>query len=185
MRKGLLEILLEREGIFLYNSRTIPGEHIPKRRIGNDVTTGKLLAHNNTKIRTVGVEQKVTLSTTSSTIGEFSKTGKQPRKLELKEKIFNDFFKAFVVKPQTKNMEEQKTGNEKESNEAEFANLKSVYSQSKTGFNPPPRIAPYDNFYQGNESNFWTKQMEKSMSNCKQYQDLSANVIYRIIIVIV
>ncbi len=126
----------------------------------------------------MGVEQNIPASTSSSVVGAFSFAGKQPKKLELKEKIFNDFFKAFVVKPQTK-VTDEKQGvlSQKESNEAEYANLKNVYNQTRTSLHNTSRSNDYDNFYQQKESNYWSKNMEKILPNSQSLQEMSSNVI--------
>ena len=119
---------------------------------------------------------KIPASTASSVIGEFSYAGKQPKKLELKEKIFNDFFKAFVVKPQTKITDSKLSGSERESSEAEYSNLKGVYNQYHTNFQASMKTNEFDNFYTQKESDFWSKNLEKTLSNRNTVQELSSNV---------
>jgi len=107
--------------------------------------------------------------------------GKQPKKLELKEKIFNDFFKAFVVKPQTKINDSKQGSNDHETSEAEYANLKGIYNQSKTNFASTLKSNDFDNFYFSKESDFWSKNLEKNITNSQKMQELSKNVIKIII----
>jgi len=173
-------ILLEKEGnkfYFYYLTRTIPGEHIPKKKYNHDLVIGKIAPSNNTKVRALGIELRVPATTSSSVIGEFSYQTKAPKRLELKEKIFNDFFKAFVVKPQTKANNSNQVQSDQETIEAEYSNLKSVYNQSRINFQSNVKSNDYDNFYHQNESNYWSKNLEKTLPNSQVLQELSRNVL--------
>ena len=116
------------------------------------------------------------MTSSSSVIGEFSFQGKQPKKLELKEKIFNDFFKAFVVVPKAIVTDSKQSSLDKKSSEAEYANLKDVYNKSRTNFQSTMKMTDRDNFYLQKESDFWSKNLEKSQPNSSTLQELSKNV---------
>ena len=103
------------------------------------------------------------MTTSNSIIGEFSLKERPPRKLVLKEKIFNDFFKAFVTQPKSKETEEE-SKNSNINNRSNSENLKNtLQSTCQENLNMiNGQINTFDKFYQTNENNYWSSNLEKN-----------------------
>lgn len=80
-------------------TRTIPGFHIPKRKVDGEleITARNPQGRDNTKIRTMGTETISPYATTNLAYGDFSSSEHQFNKIGIKEKIFKDFFTSYLT----------------------------------------------------------------------------------------
>jgi len=79
-------------------TRSIPGVHIKKKHFGPEFEIqNDNLKHDDTKLRTMGVERIVPYSTTNQFYGDFTSEEHKFNKVGIKEKIFKDFFTSYLT----------------------------------------------------------------------------------------
>lgn len=93
-------------------TRTIPGEHIKKTKIDNELILNSSKSIDNTKIRTMGEEDRLkdkAFHTTNSIYGDFKSSSEHEfNKIGVKEKIFKDFFTSYMTNEKAERMDYEK-----------------------------------------------------------------------------
>ena len=91
-------------------TRTIPGFHLKKKRVDGEleISCESFNKKDQTKVRTMGVDNVQPYSTTNKFYGDFSSSEHKFDKIGIKEKIFKDFFTSYLTNEKAEKLNHEK-----------------------------------------------------------------------------
>ncbi len=106
-------------------TRTKPGFHIKKKKLDNELefikpTSSEL---DNTKVRTMGVNNIAAYFTTNKAYGDFSSDEHKFDKIGIKEKIFKDFFTSYLTNEKSEKLNHDQQVQSSRLNDTTYKNI--------------------------------------------------------------